>query len=920
MSSRHFSVETRSQAALIVGEGNPLTPHLISELKNRGIYGVTPSDPSALQALSHTHDLDYLILLTPFNIPPDLIPPLQSLLQSSVTRLIVAHHVNTPLPDLPLGPLALELVYCDYLDSATLLESPILSAWLPDILSSRSLTIPGDGLAEIGLLSTADLARGIAGAITTPHTTKASRVLLSSIAPLSILNLAYALRTALPYKISLNFAPNQSTPVSLADLTVPAFSWDQTSNPTSLLAALVDSLPRGEVKPSSKAVSEPVSTINHQPLAIKPISRPPRLSRLDPQPVFVPLVTPRPHISIPSLFLRLHSKRTPPTATNSHQLPKIYSIITRGLLLAIALYLSSLAFAATITALSLRSLASSSSPTALPTVSTLARPAATFLEANLVVISLIPGLGDSRPLTDSLLLLDSYQRFLLALNTAHSVSDTTGSLLRHILGAGEGDLVKLISSARLDTEDLYQQLSLLGGALPTSPPTLIPARYHDNYSAAKTELFDLKRSVLMTKAILSTLPDLIGVGGRRKYGILFQNNMELRGTGGFIGSFAILSFDNGVLYDMPVYDVYAADGQLKGHVEPPKPIKDILGEANWYLRDSNFDPDFPTSARRAEWFIQKTLNQELDGTIAVNLHSLSDLLRATGPLTVPDYNETISADNLYERAQYHAEVNFFPGSTQKKEFLSSVGNALFTQLGALASNSGNGLAIAQALLRSIEQKNTLISVTHPGTEHVLSTLNWNGSILSQPDSTMVVDSNFGVNKANYFVRRDTQVVITLAKDLSFNHVLRLRYTNTSTSNSWPAGAYKNYSRFYLPPGSLIRGFKVGDKELSTSDYTLSSEHNRTVVSYLLNVPINTALGVELEYQVPGKLSGNSPQYSWYWQKQPGTASSEPLTVYLNYPLYLKPQLVAPVATTGVQQLKFDFTNDTDHRLTVNFTQ
>lgn len=905
MSSRHFSVETRSQAALIVGEGNPLTPHLLSELKNRGIYGVTPSDLSALQALSHTHDLDYLVLLTPFNIPSDLIPPLQSLLQSGVTRLIVAHHINTPLPDLPLGPLTHELVYCDYLDSATLLESPILSAWLPDLLSSRSLTIPGDGLAEIGLLSIADLARGIARAITTPHTTKASRVLLSSIAPLSILNLAYALRTALPYKISLNFSPNQSTPVSLADLTVPAFSWDQTSNPTSLLAAFVDSLPHGEVKTPFKAVPQPVSTINHQPLAIKPISHQPRLSRLHPQPVFVPLVTPRP-------------QRAPSVASRakwgwSH-------IITRGLLLAIALYLSSLAFAATITALSLRSLASSSSPTALPTVSTLARPAATFLEANLVVISLIPGLGDSRPLTDSLLLLDSYQRFLLALNTAHSVSDTTGSLLRHILGAGEGDLVKLISSARLDTEDLYQQLSLLGGALPSSPPTLIPARYHDNYSAAKTELSDLKRSVLMTKAILSTLPDLIGVGGRRKYGILFQNNMELRGTGGFIGSFAILSFDNGVLYDMPVYDVYAADGQLKGHVEPPKPIKDILGEANWYLRDSNFDPDFPTSARRAEWFIQKTLNQELDGTIAVNLHSLSDLLRATGPLTVPDYNETISADNLYERAQYHAEVNFFPGSTQKKEFLSSIGNALFTQLGALSSNSGNGLAIAQALLRSIEQKNTLISVTHPGTEHVLSTLNWNGSILSPPDSTMVVDSNFGVNKANYFVRRDTQVVITLAKDLSFNHVLRLRYTNTSTSNSWPAGAYKNYSRFYLPPGSLIRGFKVGDKELSTSDYTLSSEHNRTVVSYLLNVPINTALGVELEYQVPGKLSGNSPQYSWYWQKQPGTASSEPLTVYLNYPLYLKPQLVAPVATTGVQQLKFDFTNDTDHRLTVNFTQ
>lgn len=98
--------------------------------------------------------------------------------------------------------------------------------------------------------------------------------------------------------------------------------------------------------------------------------------------------------------------------------------------------------------------------------------------------------------------------------------------------------------------------------------------------------------------------------------------MELRSTGGFIGSFAVLSFENGKLYDMPIYDVYDADGQLKGHVEPPKPIKNILGEANWYLRDSNFDPDFPTSARRAEWFMKKTLNLDLDGTIAVNVNTL----------------------------------------------------------------------------------------------------------------------------------------------------------------------------------------------------------------------------------------------------------------------------------------------------------
>ena len=401
--------------------------------------------------------------------------------------------------------------------------------------------------------------------------------------------------------------------------------------------------------------------------------------------------------------------------------------------------------------------------------------------------------------------------------------------------------------------------------------------------------------------------------------------MELRATGGFIGSFAILSFENGKLYDMPLYDVYDADGQLKGHVEPPAPIKDILGEANWYLRDSNFDPDFPVSARRAEWFIKKSLNQDLDGTIAVTLNTLISLLSATGPLEISDYNETVSAQNLYEKAQFHAEVNFFPGSTQKKEFLSTVANSLFARLPSLGA--GEGLKLLSALSDTVQSKDTLISLTKDTTNHVFETLGWNGQISDLPcptkdachkDYAMVVDSNFGVNKANYFIRRAIEEVITFDKDLSPTHTLRLRYQNTATSTAWPAGTYKNYQRLYLPIGSTITHLIVGDRHLEPSEYTITSEHNKAVVSHLLSVPINEALAVELQYTTPQLPQEKELLYTWYWQKQPGTSSDDSLVVYLNYPLYLKPTVISPTAELAPQQLKFDLTNDADHRVTVKF--
>jgi hypothetical protein len=185
---------------------------------------------------------------------------------------------------------------------------------------------------------------------------------------------------------------------------------------------------------------------------------------------------------------------------------------------------------------------------------------------------------------------------------------------------------------------------------------------------------------------------------------------------------------------------------------------------------------------------------------------------------------------------------------------------------------------------------------------------------------MVVDSNFGVNKANYFLKRSFEEVVTLNKDFSADHTLTIHYTNTSTSSSWPAGAYKNYSRLYLPEGASVASVKIGGQFVDAKDSTITMEHNKTAVGYLVNVPIASSLDVVVNYQTSQSVSLDSPTYTWYWQKQPGTSSADPITVYLNYPLFLRPQVISPTADLSPQQLKFSLKNDTDHRTTVKFTQ
>jgi hypothetical protein len=149
---------------------------------------------------------------------------------------------------------------------------------------------------------------------------------------------------------------------------------------------------------------------------------------------------------------------------------------------------------------------------------------------------------------------------------------------------------------------------------------------------------------------------------------LFQNESELRPTGGFIGSYGLLTFKSGKLISFEIKDIYEADGQLQGHVEPPWEIKNYLNEANWYMRDANWKADFVKTSADIQWFLGKEMNQKVDGVIGIDLAVAKSILGVIGEVYVPDFNEKINSNNLYEQAEYYAETKFFPVQDRKLVF------------------------------------------------------------------------------------------------------------------------------------------------------------------------------------------------------------------------------------------------------------
>ena len=385
--------------------------------------------------------------------------------------------------------------------------------------------------------------------------------------------------------------------------------------------------------------------------------------------------------------------------------------------------------------------------------------------------------------------------------------------------------------------------------------------------------------------LLPLVPQLIAEGAHKEYLVLLQNNMELRPTGGFLGSYARGSFTDGFLAEIKVQDIYVPDGQLTGYVEPPVPIGKYLNSNGWQLRDSNWEPDFTLSAPVIEWFFEQGKEPEADGIIAINLYVAQELLKAVGPIYLPDYQETVTAENLFAKAETHSKVNFFPGSTQKQDFLAQVASQLLEAVKAASWKTQ--VKTVRAMSRSLKSKQILVWMKDEPVKQALRQLNWDGKLIRQPadedDYLMIVEANVGVNKANCCVTRsiDQQVALTAT---GLEARLTLTYKNNSPGEVeqrpfW-TGAYHAYVRVYVPKVAKIGAVKINNRPVPLTEVDQEARGDWLIAGFLIQVDAGKTEQVAINYSQPKQLTNQ--MYRLKVQKQSGTGS-DPYNLTLDSP-------------------------------------
>ena len=817
-------------------------------------------------------------------------------------------------------------------------SSPIAS-FLKAVKTGNPLEVRGDGLQKLYPTYITDSVEGVMKAMFTAGSLGKIFTLANPQA-ITEMNLAYAIRQLVPHRQEISFGKKASEIQEIDPAWLknnlnwqPKVSLDEGLGQTlqwlsHLSAASLKFSPSASKTPKLRPLAE-----SKKPAHLRSAPQlPPSKNQA------LPLVKPRKRFTGFKTFLSRKKARQPEPLPKTTSLSPPKKILAATLVAGLIALVSPFAYLATTSAIAVSSLKKTQELFLVADIKgaqASAEKSQTYFNRSEQTVTQLSRFSPLASLDEQLFRLEKLIQIgsNLATSSRH-LTQAAVSLLgagQIIIGTETGDPVSLTTAAQAETTRAYELLSLASAELQARRPNFESLKIFgigESYRQVLEVVPQLRQTTATARTFLTVLPEIIGVGDQKKtYLVLLQNNAELRPTGGFIGSFALITFQNAKLLDFVIEDVYTADGALKGHVEPPPAIREHLGEASWYLRDVNWDPDFPSTARQAEWFLQKEIGRSVDGTIAINLYVVQNILEALGEAPLPDYNETITATNLFERAQYHSEVDFFPGSTQKKDFLAALTRNLYIRVQNLGTQEV--IKLARALLRSTEEKQLLISFKDAPLAANIDKLNWAGQILGASDCAVgscffdylaLREANVGVNKANFFVKRKVDYHLQILKEDNLTATTTILFTNDSPAEAWPGGTYKNYLRLYVPQGSSLKSIAVDQRELAEEVIDISQEHGKTVFGFLVSVPIKSQTEVSVKYRLPGelKLKQGSPiaEYNLLIQKQSGTGS-DPLTVTLTHPAYLQQVASAPKASGDSQTIKFtsDLTQDREFQIT-----
>jgi len=441
----------------------------------------------------------------------------------------------------------------------------------------------------------------------------------------------------------------------------------------------------------------------------------------------------------------------------------------------------------------------------------------------------------------------------------------------------------------------------------------------------RAQFLDLRDKGLFLETSLSELLEIanqlkIFLGGQydKRYLLVFQNNTEVRATGGFMGSFALVDFSNGKIKNMevPSGGTYDTEGGMRVLVASPKPL--WLVDPLWHFRDSNWWPDWPTSAKKIMWFYEKSDGPTVDGVISFTPEVIIDLLEIIGPIDLTEqYGTIITAENFLDETQTIVEEKPEENADPNNHPKAIIGDLLDQIIARMTTDLDKEklIKLIGLLENNLNEKHILLYFTDEELDQKIDELGWSGKVKQvKQDYLMVVNTNIAGQKSDKEIEQRIFYNPEILPDGTVLGKLRIERAHRSKRGADFVGFRNvNWMRIYVPEGSqLIKasGFRTPDEtyfaapeEEWAKDKDLIAEEDLAIIDEETWIKIYQEAGktvfanwsmvdpgemtaIEVIYKLPFKIELKSStgimgefedqdlySYSLLAQKQPGTSNS-----------------------------------------------
>lgn len=386
---------------------------------------------------------------------------------------------------------------------------------------------------------------------------------------------------------------------------------------------------------------------------------------------------------------------------------------------------------------------------------------------------------------------------------------------------------------------------------------------------------DLQKITSLSKSLMTAA----GENEEKTYLLIFQNNHEIRATGGFIGSYAELKIKNGQItkIDLPGEGSYNLQGNLTANLIPPAPLQ--LLQPRWEFRDANWFADFPTSAKKLMWFYEKSGGPTVDGVIALDTNPLIDLLKITGPISLANHNLIINSENFIDAVQQKVEIDYDKTKNQPKEILADLAPILIEKI---FNEKNNFLPLLSLINKNLSEKHIQFFFTDSALQKDIIAQGWGGELKNNPngDFLAVVNTNIGGEKSDRVIEQTIQHQAKIAADGTVTDTVTITRHNPGSTSIFSNAKNNSYIRFYVPQGSQLisasgfvwpeetnyqapeKWFRI-DEDLQKINNTqiidektgtiITKETGKTVFANWMIVPPQETAIATITYQLPFKI-------------------------------------------------------------------